>query len=379
MAWNEPGGNKDNDPWGNDQGPPDLDEAFRKFKEKFSGRKGSGGNGGSSGPDNSGPELGAGFIIGILAVLLVLWAGLGIYQVDQQEQAVVLRFGKYHSTVGAGLHWNPPLIDSVQKINTTKVRSARTQGLMLTEDDNIVDISLSVQYTVDNPKAFMLEVREPERSLHQATESALRHVVGSSTLHQVLTEGRVAISTEIHKRLQRYTNLYHTGILVSAVNIEDAQPPSEVQAAFDDVIRAKEDEVRVVNQAMSYRNGLIPEARGLAQRQIEEANAYKSRVVASAEGEASRFSQLLAEYSKAPSVTRERLYIEAMQSVLSTASKVMIDVDSGNLLYMPLDKIINQGGSHNTTTTLPDLSQSTDAGSSSSRRSDRTSSRQGGR
>ncbi|HEY9034846.1 MAG TPA: FtsH protease activity modulator HflK [Pseudomonadales bacterium] len=377
MAWNEPGGNNDKDPWGNDQGPPDLDEAFRKFKAKFSGNKGKGGNdNGRPGADL--PELGGGFILGIIAIVLVLWAAIGIYQVDEQEQAVVLRFGKYHDTVGAGLHWNAPLIDRVQKINVTKVRSSRTQGLMLTEDDNIVNVSLSVQYTVQNPKAFLLEVREPERSLQQATESALRHVIGSSTLHEVLTEGRIAISTEVHERLQRYTDLYHTGILVAAVNIEDAQPPAEVQASFDDVIRAKEDEVRVVNQAMSYRNGLIPEARGLAQRQIEEANAYKSRIVAAAEGEASRFSQLLTEYQKAPAVTRERLYIETLQQVLGSTSKVMVDVDSGSLLYLPLDKLTG-AGNRNTGESLALPEPGSTSLPAPLRSSNRTSTREGGR
>lgn len=346
MAWNEPGGNKDRDPWGGgDQGPPDLDEAFRKFKEKFSGNKGggSGGSGGKSGGEM--PNISVGLVAGIAAVLLIVWAAFGIYQVDQQEEAIVLRFGQYNSTVPAGLHWNPPIIDSVQKVNTTKMRSARIQGLMLTEDENIVDVSLSVQYTVQDSKAFLLDVRDPEGSLMQAAESALRHVVGSSTLHDTLTEGRVAIAGEVQDRLQSYIDLYRTGILVAAVNIEDAQPPAEVQEAFDDVIRAREDEIRVVNQAMSYRNAIVPEARGIAQRQIEEANAYLGRVVSSAEGEASRFEQLLVEYERSPDVTRERLYINTMQTVLSNASKVMIDIDSGNLLYLPLDKLMGGNAS----------------------------------
>jgi len=345
MAWNEPGGQKDKDPWGGNQGPPDLDEAFRKFREKFAGKKSGGGAGGNNGQGSGGqlPQLSGGMIAGILAVFVLIWFALGVYQVDQQERGIVLRFGKYHATVEPGLRWNPAIIDSVSKINTTKVRSIRIQGLMLTEDDNIVDVSLSAQYVVIDPKAFLLEVRAPEKSLVQAAESALRHVVGSSSLHQILTEGRIAIAAEVHERLQSYIDLYRTGIHLSVVNIEDAQPPHDVQAAFDDVIRAKEDEARVVNQAQTYKNGVVPEARGQAQRQIEEANAYKGRVVAAASGEAARFAQLLAEYQRAPKVTRERLYIDTMQKVMTNSSKVMVDVDGGNLLYLPLDQLMKGG------------------------------------
>lgn len=340
MAWNEPGGNNEKDPWGRDQGPPDLDEAFRKFKEKFSGKKDSGsGNGTGSGSGNF-PDINPSIIGVFFAGLLVIWGLLGIYQVDQQERAVVLTFGRWSDTVDAGLHWNPPLIDTVQIVNVTKVRSSVHKGLMLTEDDNIVEVSLSVQYTVSDPKAFLLEVRDPEVSLAHAAESALRHVVGSNELHQVLTEGRAVIAVDVKKRLQDYLDVYRTGILVSTVNIEDAQPPKEVQAAFDDVIRAKEDEARVKNEAETYKNGIIPEARGLAQRQTEEANGYKEQVIARAEGEAQRFSQLLVEYERAPEVTRQRLYIDTMQKVMSRTSKVMIDVDGGNLLYLPLDKLM---------------------------------------
>jgi len=342
MAWNEPGGQKDKDPWGGNEGPPDLDEAFRRFKEKFGGKKSGGSGGNNSGQGSGGqlPTISGGMIIGILAVFIAIWFAMGVYQIDQQERGIVLRFGKYYTTVEPGLRWNPAIIDSVSKINTTKVRSIRIQGLMLTEDDNIVEVSLSAQYVVMDPKAFLLEVRAPEKSLVQATESALRHVVGSSSLHQILTEGRIAIAAEVHERLQSYLDLYRTGIHLSVVNIEDAQPPQDVQAAFDDVIRAKEDEARVVNQAQTYKNGVVPEARGQAQRQIEEANAYKGQVVAAASGEASRFGQLLAEYQRAPKVTRERLYIDMMQQVLSNSSKVMVDVDGGNLLYLPLDQLM---------------------------------------
>lgn len=338
MAWNEPGGNNGKDPWGNDQGPPDLDEAFRKFKKKFTNANGGGSDNGSSGGDI--PEFSGKIVAAVLGVIAVIWAVMGFYTVDQQEQAVVLRFGKYYETVQAGLKWNPPLVDKVMKVNVTKVRSSRVSGLMMTLDENIVEISLSTQYTVSDPKAFLLEVRDPERSVIHAAESALRHAVGSATLDQILTEGRAAISIEIQQRLQRYLDMYHTGIQVTTVNIEDAQPPSEVQAAFDDVIRAKEDEARLKNEAETYKKRIVPEARGLAKRQYEEAEAYKTRVVANAQGEAERFTKLLTEYKKAPEVTRQRLYIDAMQNVLSNSSKVMVDVDGGNLMYLPLDQLM---------------------------------------
>jgi membrane protease subunit HflK len=290
------------------------------------------------------PAFSGKLIVLALAVVAVLYAASGFYTVDAQEQAVVLRFGKYHETRGAGLHFNPPLIDTVLKLNITKQRSQRFQETMLTEDENIVDISLSAQYTIIDSQSFLLRVRDPETSLKHAAESALRHVIGSAELHQVLTEGRKAISIDVQARLQRYLDLYQTGILVTTVNIEDAQPPAEVQAAFDDVIRAKEDEQRVKNEAETYRNGIVPEARGQASRQIEEASAYKEQVVAEADGEAQRFEKLLAEYEKAPEVTRQRLYIDAMQSVMSKTSKVMVDVDGGNLMYLPLDKLMKQSG-----------------------------------
>jgi membrane protease subunit HflK len=369
MAWNEPGGNNDKDPWGRDQGPPDLDEAFRKFKEKFTGNKGSGNGGNADLPDFSMAFVG----IALLGVLII-WGLMGIYQVDQQERAVVLRFGKYLETVEAGLHWNPPLIDSVQVVNVTKVRSSAHQGLMLTEDDNIVKVSLSVQYTVFDPKPFLLDVRDAEASLADAAESAMRHVIGSEELHQVLTEGRVKVAIDVKKRLQDYLDLYHTGIIVSTVNIEDAQPPKEVQAAFDDVIRAKEDEARVKNEAETYKNGIVPEARGLAQRQLEEANGYKEQVIASAEGETQRFTQLLVEYTRAPEVTRQRMYLDTLQNVMSQTTKVMVDIDSGNLLYLPLDKLMG-GTSSSTERANNFLTESVEPSSVNTRReSSRTSS-----
>ena len=350
MAWNEPGNNgKDQDPWGGnrrpngqDQGPPDLDEALGKLIEKFNGLFGGSGNkqtNNSGGGDAPAPT---GKIIGFAAaIVLVLWAGMGFYTVDQQERAVVLRLGKFTETVQPGLHWNPPLIDNVTKINVTAVRNVDHRALMLTEDENIVEVGLSVQYVVSNPKDFLLEVRNPEGSLLQATESALRHVVGGSEMHSVLTEGRAILALDIASRLQGYLDDYKTGLEVSKVNIENTAAPSQVQDAFDDVIKAREDEQRVKNEAQAYANGIVPEARGRAQRVSEEALAYREQVVARAQGEATRFTKLLTEYQKAPEVTRERLYIVAMEDVLSNASKVMVDVQGGNnMMVLPLDQLM---------------------------------------
>ena len=342
MAWNEPGGGKDNDPWGGkNQGPPDLDEALKKLQEKLNsifggGKKPGGGNGGDV-------KIGAStfVIFGVLAV--IVWGLFGFYQVDQQERAVVLRLGVYHETVMPGLRWNPPLMDEVNKINVTKVRGVASRGQMLTEDENIVDVALSVQYTVADPANFLLKVKSPELSLEHALESALRHVVGSSKMDQVITEGREQIAVDTQQRLQAYLDTYQSGILVAKVNIEDAQAPSQVQDAFDDVTRAKEDRERLKNEAEAYANGIIPEARGAAQRQLEEAQAYKEQVVARAEGEAQRFANLFTEYRKAPQVTRERLYIDALETLYTDATKVMVDVYGGNnMLYLPIDKLMDK-------------------------------------
>ena len=335
MAWNESnGGNNPRDPWGGgNQGPPDLDEALKKLQRQL----GSLFGGGSSGGGNKASK--ALLSVGFFAVIFI-WALSGFYQVDEQERAVVLRFGKYFDTVQPGLQWNPPLVDSVIVVNTTKVRAASFREIMLTQDENIVEVKLSVQYVIDDPTKFVLEVRDPERSLQHAAQSALRHVVGDMPMDMVLTEGRAGIAIDVQERLQNYIRLYGTGIRISKVNVDESNPPSQVQAAFDDVIKAREDEERVKNEAEAYANGIVPEARGQAQRQLEEADAYRQQVIANAEGEADRFNKLLQEFKKAPAVTRERLYIDAIEDVLSNTSKVMVDVEGGNnMIYLPLDKI----------------------------------------
>ena len=349
MAWNEPtgGSNKPKDPWGgnnSNQAPPDLDEVLKNLQAKLQGLFGGGGSGsGSGGGSSSGassPAFSGAVVVVLVVLALLVWAVMGVYQVDQQQRGVVLRFGKYYDTVQPGLQWNPPIIDDVTLLNVTKVRSISLREIMLTQDENIVEVQLSVQYVIDNPVDFVLKVRDPERSLQHAAQSALRHVVGGISMNMVLTEGRAQIAVDVQRRLQEYINLYHTGILVSKVTVDESKPPTQVQAAFDDVIKAREDEERVQNEAQAYANGVVPEARGGAQRQIEEANAYKQQVIANAEGEAERFTKLLTEYQKSPAVTRERLYLDAVQKVYSETSKVMVDVDGGsNMMYLPLDKL----------------------------------------
>jgi len=341
MAWNEPGGG-DKDPWGGrgDQGPPDLDEAFKKLQQQLAGIFGGGGGGGSSGGGKFNSSLAA----LVLVVVAIAYVGFGVYQVDEQERGVVFRFGKVQEDIVLpGLHWNPPFVDSVQIINVTRLNSHSHKALMLTEDENIVDVSLTVQWRVNNPIDYVVRVRQPQVSLDHATESALRHVVGSSGMDSVITDGRAAIAAEVQERLQTYLDSYGTGIWISKVNIDESAPPNQVREAFNDVQKAKEDEQRTINDANAYAESVIPEARGEAQRAIEQANAYRDQVIARAEGEADRFSKLLAEYKRAERVTRDRLYIDAMESILSRTSKIMVGVEGGNnLMYLPLDKLGQQ-------------------------------------
>lgn len=349
MAWNEPGGNSnDQDPWGNRnnkgggrQGPPDLDEALRKLQENLGGIFGGGNK-----KKPAGKGGGFGVVLLALIVLGAFWLYSAIYVVDEQEQAVILRFGKYHQTVGPGLNIYFPPIETKYQHNVTRERAYSRQGPMLTEDENIIEVPLTVQYKISNLQDFVLNVEGPETSLQHATESALRHVVGSTVMDQVLTEGRELLAVDVHERLQRFLDLYRTGIVVTQVNVQNAQAPREVQEAFDDVIRAREDEQREKNNAETYANGVVPEARGLAQRILEEANGYRDEVIARAEGESERFVKLLAEYRKAPEVTRKRLYLETMEEMYSSSSKVLLSGDQGqnSLMYLPLDKLMENRG-----------------------------------
>lgn len=374
MAWNEPGNNgngndKDKDPWGGgrkggDQGPPDIDEVVRNLTKKFNSLFG-GGSGGSSSTGSSssgGGGLSAGLIAGLVAVVAVIWGFMGFYIVDEAERGVVLRFGRVLDlTVQPGLHWNPPVVDEVSLVNVSELNAKTYENrAMLTTDENIIDIAVTVQYLIQDPVKYVIAVQDPELSLDNASESAIRHVVGGNFMDEILTTGRDRIAADVHERLQDYMNVYNTGIFVSQVNVVDAQPPDAVRPAFDDVIRAREDEQRVQNQAQQYSNQIIPEARGEAQRRIEAANAYSAEVVAEATGDASRFDQLLTEYLKSPEVTRQRLYIDSIEDVMTASSKIMVDVEGGNnMLFLPLDKLMEQSNtsinSNNTTTDLRNL------------------------
>jgi len=368
MAWNEPGGNPNpQDPWGNrprggsNQGPPDLDEAFRKLQDKlndmFGGKKRPGNNG--NGGNNDSGRRGGGFgLFGLAAaVLLGFWLYNAIYVVDEQEQAVILRFGQYHRTVGPGLNFYLPVIERKFQENVTRERAYSKQGQMLTEDENIIEVPLTVQYRISNLQDFVLNVADPEQSLQQSTDSAVRHVVGSTAMDQVLTQGRELMASEVKERLQSFMDTYKTGITVTQVNLQSAAAPREVQDAFDDVIRAREEEQREKNQAESYANGVVPEARGQAQRLLEDASGYRDEVIARAEGEAQRFSKLVTEYQKAPQVTRERLYLDAMQGILSSTSKILLgsgEKGSGqnSLIYLPLDKLMENSNTSNPSSIL---------------------------
>jgi membrane protease subunit HflK len=354
MAWNEPGGGDqgEKDPWGNrdKDGPPDLDEAFRKLQTNLSQMFGGGSRSNSAG---GGSRPISGSIIGlVLLAVIAIYGVIGVYTVDQQERGVVLRFGKkLDEVVLPGLHWNPPLIDLVMVENVTGVRSSSHDSEMLTEDENIVKVKMTVQYVISDIMSYLLKVREPDKSLYQATESALRHVVGSTEMHEVLTEGRAEVAVAVKDRIQTYMVDYGTGISVTQVNIEETAPPDAVRAAFDDVIKAREDEVRLRNEADAYANQVVPEARGQGQRYTEEAQGYKERVTAQSRGEAERFNKLYAEYKLAPEVTKTRMYIDTLESVMSNSTKVMVDVEGGNnILYLPLDKILEQNQAVNVQT-----------------------------
>ena len=326
---------------GSNQGPPDLDEALKKFQKTlagwFGGRTGGGGKGK---PPNSASTNG--LLAGILLISLALYFWNAIYVVDEKERAVILRFGQYVETVTPGLHIYFPPIERRFQEPVTELRNYRITQEMLTEDENIVEVTMSIQYNIGNLQDYILNVADPELSLREATQSALRHVVGSSKMYQILTEGRQVMGDEVKHRLQGYLSTYGSGIHIVKVNIESSHPPKQVLGAFDDVIRAREEEQREKNRAEAYANQVVPEARGDAQRILEEAGAYRDEVVSRAKGDAARFTQLLGEYSKAPKVTRNRLYIETMEQMLTNSSKVLVDVDGGNnIMYLPLDKMIH--------------------------------------
>lgn len=346
MPWNEPG--KDKDPWGqrNNDGPPDLDELFKNLKNKFGGVLG-GGKGGGSG-SAGGPSVPgnlSGIVSFVVVALLIVWALTGIYIVDEGWRGVETRFGAKTVVTQAGPHWHLPFpIEDVEQINVSDIRTARNSSKMLTSDENIVVMSIEVQYNIKNAQDFAFNVRDPDLTLQQTGETAIREVVGNNDMDLIITEGRAVVGSETQTIMQQILDNYGTGINVVSVNMDEAQPPEEVQDAFNDAIRAREDEQKIVNEANAYRNGVVPQARGQGEAMLQQAAAYKTRVTKSAQGETSRFNQLLAEYQLAPEVTRERLYIDTIERVLEGSSKVMIDVEKGNnLMFLPLDQLLSRG------------------------------------
>ncbi|EDZ65338.1 HflK protein, putative [Nitrosococcus oceani AFC27] len=368
MAWNEPNGNKDKDPWnkegdqwgkdGDRQGPPDLDEVIRNLKAKLSGLFGGKGGGGR-------PTLGrGGSILGLALLVLVLavaWGLSGIYIVAPAERGVVLRFGEYVATTEPGPHWHIPYpIEKVELVDVAQIRSYEigyrstgrgqagspvpTEALMLTQDENIVDVRIAVQYRVKDAANYLFNVRNADTNLRQVVESALREAVGKSKMDFVLTEGRSDIVLRTEELAQQVLDQYHAGLIITSVNMQDAQPPEQVQAAFADAIKAREDQQRLRNEAEAYANDIIPRARGAAFRKVQEAEAYKSEVVALAGGETARFEQVLKEYLDAPEITEKRLYLETMETVMERSRKVLVDVPEGtNVFYLPLDRMVNEG------------------------------------
>jgi membrane protease subunit HflK len=335
--------NKDKDPWGGNNDAPDFDELMKKFSSILGGKKsssnGSGGSGKGSGFNFSSSRI---FMYALFA-FTIIYGSQCVYQLDASERAVILRFGKFFVEQEEGLNFRLAGIDERYIENVSLTRRYTQTNSMLTKDENIVDVTVSAQYRIANLKDFVLNVKDPEGSLRNAIESALRHVVGDNTLDQTLTVERENIAIEVQERLQSYLDIYQTGLLVQQVNIEKTDPPAAVKNAFDDVVAAREDKERLQNEAERYALTIVPEARGQAQARIRGAEAYKEEVVAKAEGEVDRFNKLLAEYEKAPEVTRDRLYLDALQSVLSNSTKIMVDVEGGNnLLYLPLDKIMEE-------------------------------------
>jgi len=335
--------NQNKDPWGNKNDAPDFDELMKKFSSILGGKKSSNNGSGSSGNDGGFKFPSSRMFLYALFGFSIVYASQCIYQLDASERAVILRLGEFHEEQEEGLNFRLAGIDERFIENVSLTRRYTQTNSMLTKDENIVDVTVSAQYRIANLKDFVLNVKDPEGSLRNAIESALRHVVGDNTLDQTLTVGRENIAQEVQTRLQSYLDIYQTGLLVQQVNIEKTDPPAAVKNAFDDVVAAREDKERLQNEAERYALTIVPEARGQAQARIRGAEAYKEEVVSKAEGETDRFNKLLEEYSKAPEVTRDRLYLDALQSVLSNSTKIMVDVEGGNnLLYLPLDKIMEE-------------------------------------
>lgn len=356
-----------NDPqWGNrpNQGPPDLEDLWRDFNRRLSGllgKRGGRGNGGDGGNGSDGPprppmnlKVFGGGIGALIVLVLVVWLASGFYIVDASQRGVVLTFGRYSQTTEPGLRWRLPYpIQAHEIVRLSDVRVVEVgyrgsdknrvlkEALMLTDDENIINIQFAVQWFLKDPQEYLFNNRNPDDSVLQAAETAMREVIGKSKMDFALYEGREQVAAQASKLMQEILDRYGTGIIVSKLTLQNVQPPEQVQAAFDDAVKAGQDRDRQINEGQAYANDVIPRARGNAARLMEESNGYKSRVVANAEGDASRFKQILVEYNKAPEVTRQRMYLDTMQQILSSTSKILLDTKgSGNLLYLPLDKLM---------------------------------------
>ncbi|SCC45275.1 FtsH protease activity modulator HflK [Kosakonia oryziphila] len=362
MAWNQPGNNgQDRDPWGSskpggnsegngnkggrDQGPPDLDDIFRKLSKKLGGLGGGKSTGGA--PGSSGPRGQAGGrIVGIVAAAaVIIWAATGFYTIKEAERGVVTRFGKFSHLVEPGLNWKPTFIDNVTAVNVESVRELAASGVMLTSDENVVRVEMNVQYRVTDPERYLFSVTSADDSLRQATDSALRGVIGKYSMDRILTEGRTVIRSDTQRELEETIRPYNMGITLLDVNFQAARPPEEVKAAFDDAIAARENEQQYIREAEAYSNEVQPRANGQAQRILEEARAYKTQTILEAQGEVARFAKILPEYKAAPEITRERLYIETMEKVLSHTRKVLVNDKGGNMMVLPLDQMLKGGTS----------------------------------
>jgi membrane protease subunit HflK len=365
MSLNDPNwgrGNRPQGPGGGNQGPPDLDELWRNFNRRLNdlfGRRRRGGGEGEppSREPPSGKALGGGAGV-LIALALAVWLASGFYIVVEGTRGVVLTFGRFSQETQSGLRWRMPWpIQSHEIVNLAQVRTlevgyrnnVRTkvlkESLMLTDDENIVDLQFAVQYLVKDARDFVFNVRRPDESAMQIAETAMREIIGKNRMDSILYETQVDVANKARDLMQQIHDRYGTGITISTVTIQNAQPPEQVQAAFDDAVKAGQDRERQKNEGQAYANDVIPRARGTASRLLQEAEGYKQRVIANSEGDASRFKQVLVEYAKAPAVTRERIYIETMQAVLTSTSKVMMDFrGAGNLLYLPLEKLMQSAG-----------------------------------
>lgn len=380
MAWNEPGNSNDKDPWGNrgNDGPPDLDDVINDIKRKLGGLFG-----GSSSGDNDSSGGGSSMVLGLIVlVAFIVWLISGVYIVQPAERGVEMRFGAYTETTNPGPHWHMPYpIERVEKVDVARVRtvnigfgqtggSVSSEALMLTKDENIIELKVEVQFHVESAADYLFNVVNPDLTLRQMTESAVREIVGKTTMDDVFKTGRAAMATKTEIALQKLLVGYGTGLVVTNFNMPDIQPPPQVQEAFADVVKADADKESQILEARAYAKDVVPRARGKATRIVQEAEAYKNQVIAKARGESSRFSQVLTEYEKAPTITKERLYLDTMEHVYSRSQKVLVDVskDSNNVLYLPLDRMTNKSPMPPTridlgTLTYPQTSTSTNSAS----------------